>query len=417
MLPVAPDTLVVCPAEFRAALAPWESYRRSQGHELAVIEPPDSADRLRTQIRDVAHGGRLKFVVLIGDVPNSDARAEHSPNASLTGRGNLAITVPTGYVEAKVNTRWGSEHSIATDQAYADVDGDQVPDVAVGRIPADTPAELAAVVRKVLRYEQQADHGPWRRRVNVVAGVGGFGPLADTLIEAAGRRVIESTVPASFDVEQTSASPAGPHCPPPGQFTGQVCRQLSEGSLAWIYLGHGSPTELDAVDTPTGPRPILSVADVPQIRCGANSPLAVLIACYTGAFDASTDCLAESLLLDEQGPVAVIAATRVTMPYGNTVLGCELLRACFGDRPATLGELWTLAQRRTLADAPHDSLRPTLDALAEALSPPPADLAAERREHVLMYHLLGDPLLRLNYPETEAQPPARIASAPGERVK
>jgi len=50
------------------------------------------------------------------------------------------------------------------------------------------------------------------------------------------------------------------------------------------------------------------------------------------------------------------------------------------------------------------------------VSPPPVDLAGERREHVLMYHLLGDPLLRLNYPQAEARPPARIAAAPGERA-
>jgi hypothetical protein len=58
----------------------------------------------------------------------------------------------------------------------------------------------------------------------------------------------------------------------------------------------------------------------------------VLIACYTGAIDARDDSLAEELVLDEQGPIAAIAATRVTMPYGNTVLGCELLRAAFTDR-------------------------------------------------------------------------------------
>jgi len=35
------------------------------------------------------------------------------------------------------------------------------------------------------------------------------------------------------------------------------------------------------------------------------------------------------------------------------------------------------------------------------LSPPPVDLAAERREHVLMYQLIGDPLLRLHRPAAE----------------
>jgi hypothetical protein len=37
---------------------------------------------------------------------------------------------------------------------------------------------------------------------------------------------------------------------------------------------------------------------------------------------------------------------------------------------------------------------------------------AERREHVLLYQLLGDPLLRLSYPPAEGEAPAKVAAAP-----
>jgi hypothetical protein len=122
--------------------------------------------------------------------------------------------------------------------------------------------------------------------------------------------------------------------------------------------------------------------------------------------DAPHGCLGEELLLAEEGPVAVIAATRVTMPYGNTIMACELLRACFKDRPAAVGDMLRLAQQRVLAPTnknqpSKDQLRATLDGMAEVLSPPPVDLPAERREHVLMYQLIGDPLLRLHRPAAE----------------
>jgi hypothetical protein len=44
------------------------------------------------------------------------------------------------------------------------------------------------------------------------------------------------------------------------------------------------------------------------------------------------------------------------------------------------------------------------------------DLAAERREHVLMYQLLGDPLMRLSYPPAAPPAPARIAEEPIDAV-
>jgi hypothetical protein len=378
-----------------------------------VIAPPASAEELRSAVVRAAGQGRLKFVLLVGDVP------ERLPNRSQPGR-RVVATIPTNYVAARVNVRWGSEPTIATDQLYADIDRDGLPDVAVGRIPVDTSDELAAVVRKIVRYEHEAGYGTWRRHVHVVAGVGGFGRFADMLIEAAARRVISASVPAGYEIEPTMASPTSACCPPPGAFTAVACRQLSAGAFAWIYLGHGLPTTLDAVETPTGPRPILSVDDVRQLRCGAASPLAVLVACYTGAFDAASDCLAEELVTSEQGPVAVIAATRVTMPYGNAVFGHELLQACFVNRAATLGDVWLIAERSTVADAPDDPLRASLDALANGLSPTlshgespahPLELAEERREHVLMYQLFGDPLLSLRLPQTLQLETASTATA------
>jgi hypothetical protein len=379
--PAAPDTLVVCPPEFRPALRTWEGYRRHQGHHILVIDPPSDAARLKAAVRQVAQTGRLKRVVLIGDVPTASTVAP--PNGP---------TIATNYVRASINTRWGSEPTIASDAPFADIDGDGAPDVAIGRIAADSAEELAAYVDKIIRYEESAG-GDWQRRLNVVVGAGGFGAVTDAIIEAAGRHVIQQTVPPDYEVCQTRAS-----MPQTAAYGAQVHSrlrdQLNGGGLAWVYLGHGLPTRLDCMPAAEGAAPLLSVADVGGLRCGLRTPLAVLVACYTGAIDAPGDCLAEELSLAAEGPVAVIAATRVTMPYGNTVLGYELLRACFQEPQLDVGDLLLAAQQRTKGEA-DDELRKQLDAICRGLSPPPVDLAAERSEHVLMYQLLGDPLMRL----------------------
>jgi hypothetical protein len=378
----APDTLVICPSEFRSALTPWEQLRRQQGHRILVVPPPATAAEVQATIRRVGRSGVLKYLLLIGDVPGSGDRRKFDKRTA----------IPTNYVKAKINTRWGSEPAIATDTPYADIDADQSPDLAIGRIPADSAEELAAVVRKIVLYEQHSTQHSSPARLNLVAGVGGFGSFTDALVEAAARQVFRQSVSPEITLHHTSANPASPHCPPPGEFRTCVRQQFGEHALAWVYMGHGLPTELDRVRRPSGTESILSVADVPALRCPAKSPLAVLIACYTGALDSRPDSLAEELVLAEQGPIAVIAATRVTMPYGNTVLGYELLRACFKDRPNELGSIVRLAQRRSLDKSEEDPLRASLDGLAHGLSPPPIDLATERREHVMMYHLFGDPL-------------------------
>ena len=179
------------------------------------------------------------------------------------------------------------------DLTDADVDGDQLPDVAVGDV---TPTELSAVVRKIIRYERQADEGAWRRRVDVGGGVGGFGGGTDMLIEAVDEVCFRSGRRQGMQ-RRGDANPA------------DVGKQMQEGCLAWINSGTGC-RQNDSVETPTGRRPILAVNDVPQLRCGRAGPLAVLVACYTGAIDARSDCLGEELTLSETGPVAVRSRRR-----------------------------------------------------------------------------------------------------------
>ena len=204
--PVAPDTLVFCPADFRSALAPWEQLRQQQGHQILIVPPPVTAAEVDVTICRVAESGQLKYLLLIGDVP-------HRPTQANSGN---RTTIPTNYLPAKINTRWGSEPTIATDTPYADLDGDQIPDLAVGRIPADSADELAGVVRKIVRYEQHSQPPDSQPRLNLVAGVGGFGSFTDALLEAAARQVFLQTVPPEFALQHTSANPEQPELPAAG---------------------------------------------------------------------------------------------------------------------------------------------------------------------------------------------------------
>jgi hypothetical protein len=310
----------------------------------------------------------------------------------------LVGDVPTPLVPARVNVHWGSEPEIASDAPYADLDEDGVPDIAIGRLPVESRRELAAIVNKILQYETEAGHDLWRRRVSIIAGLGGFGPAADAALEVTTRALIGQGIPAGFDTNFTYASWQSPYCPPPAKFRDHAIGELNAGCLFWVYLGHGQRTLLDDVYVPGGSYPILSTSDAAFFRSTdihRAGPIALFVACYSGAFDGEEDCLAETLLSSEEGPVAVLAASRVTLPYGNAVLCSELMAECFTHRRATVGEMLLHAKRQLCSERQDDPCRSALDLFARLLSPVPSTQEAERREHALLYNLLGDPLLSI----------------------
>jgi hypothetical protein len=101
------------------------------------------------------------------------------------------------------------------------------------------------------------------------------------------------------------------------------------------------------------------------------------------------------------------------MPYAMSVLSTGLMDQCFQHRCPTLGEALLRAKRGLAAEAKDDQRRRMLDAVASAISPSAAKLAAERMEHVQLFNLVGDPLLRLRHPKAVRLEVAESATAGG----
>lgn len=400
-----PDTVVVCPTEFREAMEPWLAHRARQGHRIAIVTKFRSADAIRSAIRSAGRGGKLKNVLLVGDT------------ASISENHSGRQFVPTHHARAKVNIQWGSEPEIATDNWYADLDDDQVPDVAIGRLSVDSTNELSTVIQKILAYENGHQNGLWRRRINFVAGVGGFGKVVDSMLEMAAKKFLTEEIPASYQTSMTYGSWQSPYCPDPRMFHRTTINRFNEGCLFWVYIGHGHRWTLDQMRVPGARYHILANDDVEKLRSAQGSPIAIFLACYSGAFDSARDCLAEEMLTQPSGPAAIICGSRVTMPYAMSVMSHEMLSEFFKERRKTLGEVFLNAKRRMVApvkeqDA-HDN-RLLLDAIAKAVSPSPKLIDAERAEHLQLFNLLGDPLMRLQHPNEITLSATKSATA-GEK--
>ena len=381
------DTLVICPPAFQHTMQRWIHYRARQGHKIMMVASAPTAYENRLLVRNVVkQHPQLKFVLLVGD--SGDSRYSRTQQ------------VPTDFIKAKVNVKFGSDAEIATDNTFADTDADGLPDLAIGRLPVDTNQELEQAIERIVRYEGSEVNSQWQRRINLVAGVGGFGQLIDKLIEQTTKQMVTDLIPDPFKTSMTYGSWSSPYCPDPRRFSQTAIERFNEGCLFWVYIGHGNRHRLDKVYLPDQAHRILDVRTCQQLSAREGNPIAVFLACYTGAMDHQRDCLAEEMFRQQNGPVAVIAGSRVTMPYAMGLLSLELLKEYFDGEAKTVGELVRNAKRNMASDdGKKNAYRTMIETMGKLFSPKPELLTEERREHLQLMHLIGDPLLRLKRPD------------------
>lgn len=384
----AADVVAVCPHDFREPLATWIEHREADGLKVCVIDSHPDPTILDQSIAQAAQSD-TRFVVLVGDAP-------------VIGRPcNVRRQVPIHYARTTVSARYGSTPTLASDFAYGDFNNDASPDAAVGRLPVDDPDELVRLIDRIIAHEESRDFGRWRSRVDLIGGVGGFSPMIDNTIETATRTIITGALPSETSTTIAHASP-GHRFFPKQSFTDAVVDRYQQGSRFWVYAGHGQITELDRVPAQTG-IPILDCQSVKRLnRPKGTSPIALILACYSGAVDAPQDSIAEEMLRTEGGPIAILAGSRVTMPYGNTTAAVGMINAVYAQKLPRLGQAWYSALMEMHREQPADqsSTRVMIDAMATIFSPKGTSLVNERREHMLLYNLIGDPTLRLHHPQS-----------------
>jgi hypothetical protein len=250
----------------------------------------------------------------------------------------------------------------AADNAYADLDGgDGVPELAIGRLPVLTAAELLDYAGKLAAAE--TSRGVASDTVVLVADDvdqgADFGAQADRLAEFL-------TAHRAVRLELGEV--------PLATLRAELFAEAAAGTGLVAYLGHGGPLGL-------ADEGILTAADAAALAA-ADPPLVLAaLTCSTNRFELpGFTAVSEALLIEPQGGAAAVWAPSGLAPHPEAeVLGRELLRAATAAPGERLGDL----------------VKGALASYLEVGGLP--DLA-------VIYNLLGDPAARLRLAPTPEDP-------------
>ncbi len=397
------DYLVIAHRSLVEAVAPLVEMHRRRGLEVAVVDVQDVFDEFNhgvvnpRAIHDfVSHAYHRwerpapRFVLLVGDASwdYKNPLADDERYADWTYRPNetswFIKNASTPYAEGAIpNQRnlvptwpYGTHQGhAASDTWFACVDGDdELPDLAIGRLPVVTPEEVAAIVDKTVAFVEQPELGPWRRDMLFIANESvGFQGRTDALVDEVERRgfVADKLYPSASEAVTAEHSQ-------------RIVRALDRGVGLIHFIGHGG-----RYIWRTGPpdlklnRDLFTLDHLDALVPTRRLAVVLSLTCYSAPFDhPSADSIGEKLLrLAGRGAVAVFAASwrNSPSPTMGRVLVEELTRP-----GATIGEA-VMRAKRVYRD-------PIL---------------------VQTYNLLGDPAVPVGAPRTVA---LEVATSPRRTV-
>ena len=341
--------LVITSDDLKSAAQDYADYREARGLRPLVVtvseiydhfgdgsQHPD-AIRAFLQYAHEEWNGKPRYVLLLGG-GTYDYRG-------ITGNTDNIVPALLMYTPSG---------RFASDGKYADFDGDGLPEIPIGRLPAINEAEVQALRAKVEAYETHP-RDDWVRRVVLVTDntdAGGNFKGSTSGIAA------ESELPE--DVVNLDMNELGL-----GAARSALLEAWGAGSAFVNYLGHGSHDRL-------ANEGVLKTADVSSMSNLTNMPVLTALSCIVGRFEVpGYDSLGEALVLEQDGgAIAVISASGLLMNHKSTLLGKGIYRARYNDGKGILGDVY-------LAGLRHYSEN------------------ARSMGYARLYNLIGDPALLL----------------------
>lgn len=309
----------------------------------------------------------VEYVVLFGD-GTAVPRATHTPMPCPAGcRANWDDSDPT-YLLTDLQFTDPYQGLIPTDHTFVTVSGNDIlPDMAIGRIPAQTATEAQNVVDKIKQYEQNLfTQQSWLYNIAFVAdntdSAGNF---------YAENTLVATELPAHYNVTQIALPNSGPVVN--GEPTAaaedvdaaywQLYNQVNiTGTTIINYRGHGSIPQWSKDSrtsafgsTGTG---LLNVNDTNTFWLNGGKPAIILSAdCLDGYFAYPGEpAISESFLkAANRGTAAHWSSSGLGTTYEHTILHRAFYQAIFDQGYTTMGQAANYAKNIYNAAGQADS--------------------------------------------------------------
>lgn len=314
--------LVVVPDRFLTKILPLVWWKRAKGLEVSVITLPGQIPNTVADIQGAirafynVHPIGDVFVLLVGDVQDVA-----SPTCSA-----YEWNEPT--------------QECPSDIQYARVAGnDPIPDLFLGRIPADNEQDVENIVAKILQYEtlREETDSAWLGKVLLVAHKQDY-PDSYTACNESIRSYYYSLAAPIFD----SAYGGG------GATNLDIRRAFNEGRGIIAYRGYGGA---DCWWTwgVAGQSWCIN-PDVANLTNDGKTPVVFSVASLDNSIR-TEDCLGEELVeLPQRGAVAYYGAAADAGSAPNEYLDRDLFKAVFDEEIHFLGAVVNWAQIRTMEE-------------------------------------------------------------------
>jgi hypothetical protein len=291
------DMLIITTSELAPALEPLVEARKAQGVTAMVVPIEEIYDEFGfgqagpqsiNQFIAYAYGQWQepvpRYLFLVGDATYDfrDYLGEEPQNL-----------VPAPMVRVSYSGE------TISDARLADIDGDGKPDLAVGRWPVDNLQDVEDLVARTLAYETATQAS--KQAIFAADGSSNeFSYLTEELL--ADSQMDSNSVQLLVGAEAEEFAEA-----------------WNEGAWLVTYTGHGS---LDR----WGKDNLLDGQSALDLKSKGPPPIVVQLTCLTGFFAHPTETsLSEAMLIEDGGPVLVVAATSLTLSTSQQPFATSLL--------------------------------------------------------------------------------------------